>query len=142
MRLADLKHLLSISGRLQGWVGQVEPEAGQGSAAAGCGPRRLGSSEARSESILRHHASPASSGLSSPGERGQQKGRGRVAGSFQSGRREGGGRRPTRLLTSSSAPSRLLAVDQREPERRTWGGSRLQHECGSPVLRVFKGCLA
>ena len=79
---------------------------------------------------------------SSPGERGQQKERGRAAGSFQSGRREGGGRRPTRLLTSSSAPARLLAVDQREPERRTWGGSRLQHECGSRVLRVFKGCLA
>ena len=138
MRLGDLKPLLSISGRLQGWVGHVEPEAGQGSAAAGGGP----SSEARSESILRHHASPASSGLSSPGERGRQKGRGRVAGSFQSGKREGGGRRPTRLLTSSSAPSRLLAVDQREPERRSWGGSRLQHECGSPVLRVFKGCLA
>ena len=138
MRLGDLKPLLSISGRLQGWIGQVEPEAGQGPAAAGCGP----SSEARSESILRHHASPASSGLSSPGERGQQKGRGRVAGSFQSGKREGGGRRPTRLLTSSSAPCRLLAVDQREPERRSWGGSRLQHECGSPVLRVFKGCLA
>ena len=142
MCLANLKHRLSISGRHQGWVGPVEPEAGQGSGEAGCGPRRLGFREARSESFLRHRASPASSGFSSPGERGQQKERGRATGSFQSGRKEGGGRRPTRLLTSSSAPARLLAVDQREPERRTWGGSRLQHECGSRVLRVFKGCLA
>ena len=30
MRLGDLKPLLSISGRLQGWIGQVEPEAGGG----------------------------------------------------------------------------------------------------------------
>lgn len=85
----------------------MEPQAGQGSGEAGCGPRRLGSREARSESILRHHASPASSGLFPGGAGSAERGVGSQGPSSPVGGREEAGGQPAYLPAARRPPARL-----------------------------------